>query len=76
MCARRARIYAKVAAVIGAMPERFAATELYEAAGLTAKHPASRMLVASVLTNDFGLINVGTGGNRRWKKTSESAVAQ
>lgn len=71
MSARRALIYAKVAAVIDGLPSRFTANELYAAAGIVARHPASRMVVASVLRESFRLVDCSKGGKRWWRKPDE-----
>ena len=45
----RGHVIAKIAAVFDGLPARFTATELYVAAGISAKNPHRRLLIASVL---------------------------
>lgn len=68
--ARRADIYRKIAAVIDQMPQRFKATELYQAAGISDKSsPGHRAMIASVLAQDFKCESITQPGNKRyWRK--------
>lgn len=67
---RRAVLYQKIATVIDQMPDRFQATELYERAGIKRhNHPGHRMMIASILQQDFKLLQITQpGGKRHWKK--------
>ena len=68
--ARRAILFRKISAVIDQMPEKFQATELYEAAGIeNHKQPQHRMLISSILQQDFRLLQITKpGGKRFWMK--------
>lgn len=68
--ARRASIYAKIAAVIDSMPDRFKAVDLYKAAGIqNHNHPGHRMMIAAVMSQDFKCESIiQPGGKRYWRK--------
>ena len=72
--ARRAAIYRKVASVIDQMPDRFKATDLYKAAGIQDNgSPGYRMMIASVLAQDFKCESIQRpGGSRYWRKPDAS----
>lgn len=65
----RARIYNMILSVFDDLPERFKAQKLYDLAAIPNTHAIQRrMLVASVLANDFKCIQVGISKDRCWKK--------
>lgn len=75
--ARRASLYAKIAAVIDTLPERFQATDLYRAAGIekSAASPSYRMMVAAVLGQDFKCESIQRpGGSRYWRKPDAARI--
>lgn len=61
---RRSVLIEKIEGCFSRLPNEFSATELYEKAGITARSPLKRMIVASVLRGHFRCENV-TG---KWKK--------
>ncbi|MFV0601853.1 MAG: hypothetical protein ACK5NE_08555 [Brachymonas sp.] len=67
----RGKVYRQIAQVFDALPERFTATELYKTAGLASTNAMQRrMLIASVLADDFKCISIKSAGGRvrHWKK--------
>jgi hypothetical protein len=67
----RARIYNMILSIWDDLPDRFKAQQLYDLAAIPKSHvPQRRILVASVLANDFKCIQVCNSGNnnRYWKK--------
>ena len=75
---RRAALYAKIAAVIDTMPDRFQATELYKAAGIeNHNQPGYRMMIASVLAQDFKCESIlKPGGARYWRKPNAARIKE
>ena len=71
LVSNRGNVYRQIAAVFDGTPDRFTATELYKAAGLVSAHaPQRRMLIASVLADDFKCSSITSDGGRgrHWKK--------
>ena len=67
----RGKVYRQIAAVFDSLPERFTATELYNAAKLDSTHTMQRRaLIASVLSETFKCVSVRSydGIGRQWKK--------
>jgi hypothetical protein len=60
----RGNLINKISPVIDGLPSKFTASELYGAAGIVAKSPYRRMLVASVLRSAFKCEQV----NGFWRK--------
>ena len=71
LATNRGKVYRQIAEVFDALPERFTATELYRAARLASTNAMQRrMLIASVLADDFKCISIKSDGGRgrHWKK--------
>ena len=71
LTSNRGKVYRQIAAVFDSLPDRFTATELYKAAKLESSHAVQRrMLIASVLSEDFKCVCVRSAGGRgrHWKK--------
>ena len=71
LATNRGKVYRQIAEVFDALPERFTATELYKTAGLASTNAMQRrMLIASVLADDFKCISIKSAGGRgrHWKK--------
>ena len=74
----RGKVYRQIAAVFDTLPDRFTATELYRAAGLASTNAMQRrMLIASVLADDFKCISIKSDGGRgrHWKKPNSGSKA-
>ena len=71
LTSNRGKVYRQIAAVFDGLPDRFTATELCKAAGLvSSRAPQRRILIASVLADDFKCISIKSDGGRgrHWKK--------
>ena len=71
----RGKVYRQIAAVFDSLPDRFTATELYNAAKLESTRTGQRrMLIASVLSEAFKCVSVRSDGGRgrHWKKPGGS----
>ena len=71
LTSNRGKVYRQIAAVFDSLPDRFTATELYKAARLESTRTGQRrMLIASVLADDFKCICIKSDGGRgrHWKK--------
>ena len=74
LTSNRGKVYRQIAAVFDSLPDRFTATELYKAAKMESTHALPRrMLIASVLADDFKCICIKSAGGRgrHWKKPGE-----
>ena len=75
LTSNRSKVYRQIAAVFDSLPDRFTATELYRAARLASTNAMQRrMLIASVLADDFKCISIKSDGGRgrHWKKPGTS----
>ena len=71
LTSNRGKVYRQIAEVFDALPDRFTATELYNAAKLESTHTMQRRaLIASVLSETFKCVSVRSddGRGRYWKK--------
>lgn len=71
LATNRGKVYRQIAEVFDTLPDRFTATELYRAARLASTNAMQRrMLIASVLADDFKCISIKSDGGRgrHWKK--------
>lgn len=73
LTSNRGKVYRQIAAVFDSLPDRFTATELYNAAKLESTHAMQRRaLIAAVLADTFKCVSVRSdcdgGRDRYWKK--------